>query len=142
MIKLYDYLKSSKNILEDKDIINDLITNEQNKVLSASQGKVLNDKFKNTFPSIKKCVTGLKNVVFSPSNPDYATLFTSSELEELLGTTITNKNVRAICENYDITFNHAIVATYSSKSDNNLAVVLKDNANGTMSIRYMIFLVE
>ena len=49
MIQLENYIADTNyNLLEDKDIVNNLTTTETNKALSANQGKILNEYITNS----------------------------------------------------------------------------------------------
>lgn len=91
------------------------------------------------YGKIKKVRSGVKNHVFN--NLSYGTLFSGGELDELFGETVTQTNVHAVLENIDVSFNHTILGTYSS-STRSLGMSLGQPANGTMKIRYILFLTE
>lgn len=78
------YSGTTKFILDDSDIIDNLTSTSTNKVLSAKQGKVLNDKILN----INKHITSMRYVtkVFRlQTTSGFIALYTKAQLMELLG---------------------------------------------------------
>lgn len=78
------YSGTTKLILDDSDIIDNLTSTSTNKVLSAKQGKVLNDKILN----INKHITSMRYVtkVFRlQTTSGFIDLYTKAQLMELLG---------------------------------------------------------
>lgn len=78
------YSGTTKSILDDSDIIDNLTSTSTNKVLSAAQGKALNDKILN----INKHITSMRYVtkVFQlQTTSGFIDLYTKAQLMELLG---------------------------------------------------------
>lgn len=79
------YYSGRNNIaLDDTDIINNLTTSSASKVLSAAQGKVLNDKIKGVLNNVSKFCYVSKVLQISAAEAD-VDLFTQDELKEMLG---------------------------------------------------------
>ena len=85
MLPIYEYNGTLVgNLLENTDVINALTSNETTKPLSASQGKVLNDKILN----INKHITSMRyvtKVLQLQTASGFIDLYSKAQLMELLG---------------------------------------------------------
>lgn len=85
MLPIYEYNGNlAGNLLENTDVINALTSSDTTKPLSASQGKILNDKIL----KINKNITAMRYVtkVFHLTNSNgFMDLYTKTQIMELLG---------------------------------------------------------
>lgn len=86
------YNNNFNTVLDSKDIVNNLTSSNIKQVLSAAQGKALNDKFSGILNNVSKFCY-VSKVLQIPSVEAVVDLFTQEELKEMLGvSTDTNFN--------------------------------------------------
>ncbi len=128
------------NLVEDKDIVNNLTSSDTNKALSALQGKVLNDKFNDIkINSIDNALITIGKINLNIKNKAYAMLFTGKQIQEMLDLpSYSYKNVVAVVTNGDSSLlGEKIDATYMS-TDGSLSITLNNAASGNFAINYVI----
>lgn len=143
MLQMENYQGNTKyNLLEDKDIVDNLTTTATNKALSANQGKVLNDKITKFKKTLKAIAVG--TVIRTMDSTGSTKIFEDNEINEMLGVSDTNKeNTGVFVTNGDrgiyntnlfstgrISYSHEPEAwwAYSSSA-----------LSGTVRLQYMIF---
>lgn len=136
------YSGTGKLILDDSDIIDDLTSTSTNKVLSAKQGKALNDKIL----KINKHITTMRYVtkVFQlQTTSGFIDLYTKAQLMELLGLSGTidkfNEKIWFQAITGDWTSNNAYIPAlaYNNQSD----VMYARFENGTIGACRFNFLI-
>lgn len=136
------YSGTTKLILDDSDIIDNLTSTSTNKVLSAKQGKVLNDKILN----INKHITSMRYVtkVFRlQTTSGFIDLYTKAQLMELLGLSGTidefNEKIWFQVITGDWTYNNAYIPAlvYNNQSE----VMYARVENGTIGSCRFNFLI-
>ena len=136
------YSGTAKLILDDSDIIDNLTSTSTNKVLSAKQGKVLNDKILN----INKHITSMRYVtkVFPlQTTSGFIDLYTKAQLMELLGLSGTidefNEKIWFQVITGDWTYNNAYIPAlvYNNQSE----VMYARVENGTIGSCRFNFLI-
>ena len=125
-------------------LINNLTSTDTNKALAAAQGKALNDKITSiqngavTGVNKMKIACGTITINFKNNNA-YATLFTKTQLEQLLGVSSLNyAKVSAACINGDASLlGQKVDAMYMSR-DGSLSITLNTGASGNFAFNYII----
>lgn len=126
--------------LDDTDIINNLETTSTNKVLSASQGKVLNDKFNGIkIKSMNNALIISGTIMLNIQGNAYSILFTGDQIKQMLDLSSYNyQKVVAVVTNGDASLlGEKIDATYMS-IDGSLSIVLNVAATGNFAVNYAI----
>lgn len=141
MLPIYEYNGSlAGNLLENTDVINALTSSDNTKPLSASQGKVLNDKFNGIkIKSINNAIIISGTIMLNIQGNAYAILFTGDQIKEMLGLSSYNyQKVVAVVTNGNASLlGEKIDATYMS-TDGSLSITLNNSATGNFAINYAI----
>lgn len=128
------------NLLEDSDIVNTLSSSDTNKALSASQGKVLNDKINGIkINSVVNALITVGTISLNIQNKAYATVFTGQQIKEMLGlSSYSYKNVVAVVTNGNASLlGGKIDATYMS-TDGSLSITFNNEQSGNFAVNYAI----
>lgn len=139
------YMRKSNNsnvgVLVTSDIIDNLTSNNKNLVLSANQGKILNDKFSGILNNVSKFCYASK-VLQIPATESVVDLFTQEELKEMLGvSTDTNFNnkISAFAINGAKNTNAANVVSISYKeTDKKMQMKVNTATVGSMRANILI----
>lgn len=135
------YHNASRFILDDSDIINNLTSTSTTKVLSAAQGKVLNDKIKGVLNNVSKFCYVSKVLQIS-SVEAVVDLFTQEELKEMLGVssdTHFNNKISAFAINGAKNTNAANVVSITYKETDKKMQMKVNTANvGAMRANILI----
>ena len=141
MLPIYEYNGTlAGNLLENKDVINALTSSDTTKPLSASQGKVLNDKFNGIkIKSVNNALMRSGLINLNIQGNAYATLFTGDQIKQLLGLSSYNyqKVVAAVTNGNASLLGQKIDATFMS-TDGSLSITLNNPASGNFAINYVI----
>lgn len=141
MLPIYEYNGTlAGNLLEDTDVINALTSSDNTKPLSASQGKVLNDKFNGIkIKSINNAIIRSGIIMLNIQGNAYATLFTGDQIKEILGLSSYNyqKVVAVVTNGNSSLLGQKIDATFMS-TDGSLSITLNNTAAGNFAVNYAI----
>lgn len=134
--------KGNKNvsILQPIDVVDNLSSSETELPLSASQGKLLNDKINGIkINSINNTLIIVGKINLNIQNKAYAMLFTGEQIKQMLGlSSYSYENVVGVVTNGNSSLlGQKIDATYMS-TDGSLSITLNNTASGNFALNYAI----
>lgn len=139
MLQMENYQKTTNyNLLEDKDIADNLTTTETNKALSANQGKILKDGMDAVFGNVKKFRAGQIILSFNGANGQ---IFTKDQVDEILGVTDSSgTNVILLVQNADLNSSSSkyLTSAYYNESSQKWGVHFDGTVSGGAKVNYML----